>query len=324
MIFLREKNINLYSIKLSMVIKKSVLILLVLSLFVLSSCTETTTKSGPVGEYANCNGDNLQMITASFADFAPVSSETNSYQPGEEIDIEIILINQYTRDIAEGNAKVRLTGDAAISSIFSGAQEVIADTLYSIDPETCLEETTEVSIGPIIYNGEISSKISKEITGLYCYQEPVVVKAFLYYTADETEIGNNLPNGANPPSSVQVTQIDQNPVDVDPGEPTGEMRFKIYLANLGSGTIVENLDDCFVYRDIGYREEFDLSISGAYDIDCPDSVQLARGEKTDVVSCIVSGIDSTNLGSQASEITITLSGFAYEDTIPSTTIWLEP
>ena len=85
-----------------------------------------------------------------------------------------------------------------------------------------------------------------------------------------------------------------------------------------------DLDDCFVYRDIGYREEFDLSISGAYDIDCPDSVQLARGEKTDVVTCIVSGIDSTNLGSQASEITITLSGFAYEDTIPSTTIWLEP
>ncbi len=307
-----------------MITKKSVLILLALSLFVLSSCTTTTTTSGPTGEYASCNGDDLQMITAAFADFAPVSSETNPYQPGEEIDIEVILTNKYTREIVEGNAKVRLTGDTAISSIFSGAQQVTADTLYAIDSQTCLEETTEVEVGPIVYNGEISSKIAKEVTGLYCYQEPVVVKAFLYYTAQEEEIGDNLPAGANPPSGVQVTQIDQNPVDVDLGESTGEMRFKIYLANLGTGTILESLDDCFEYRDIGYREEFDLSVTGAYTIDCPDEIQLSRGEKTDVVTCLVTGIDSTNLGSQASEITITLSDFAYEDTIPSTTIWLEP
>lgn len=308
-----------------MINKKSVLILLVLSLFVLSSCTSTTTKTGPAGEYAACNGDGPQMITASFADFAPVSSETNPYQPGEDIDIEVILINKYTRDIVAGNAKVRLTGDAAIASIFSGAKEVSADTLYSIDSQTCLEETTEVDVGPIIYNGEITSKISKELTGLYCYQEPVVVKAFLYYTPTEEEIGNNLPAGANPPSSVQVTQIDQDPVDVDPGEATGQMRFKIYLANIGTGTILPSLDDCFEYRDVGYREEFNLAVSGAYpNIDCPDTVQLTRGEKTDVVTCLLTGIDSTNLGSQASEITITISGFAYEDTIPSTTIWLEP
>jgi predicted small secreted protein len=307
-----------------MVTKKSVIILLVLSLFVLSSCTQTNTKSGPVGEYANCNGDGSQMITAKFADFAPVSSETDTYQPGEEIDVEVVLTNLYTRNIAEGNAKVRLTGDAAITSIFSGAKETMAENLYSIDTETCLEETTEVSVGPIIYNGEISSKIAKEITGLYCYQEPVVVKAFLYYTAKEEEIGDNLPAGANPPSSVQVTQIEQNPVDVDPGEPSGQMRFKIYLANLGTGTIIPSLGDCFEYRDVGYREEFDLSVTGAYSIDCPEKVTLTRGEKTDVVTCLVTGIDSTNLGEQASEITITLSGFAYEDSIPSTTIWLEP
>ena len=158
-----------------MVTKKSVLILLVLSLFVLSSCTQTTTKSGPSGEYANCNGDESQMITAAFADFAPVSSESNAYQPGEDIDVEVILTNLYSREIAEGKAKDRLTGDAAISTIFSGAEEIISDKLYAIDPETCLEETTEVEVGPIVYNGEISSKISKEITGLYCYQEPVVV-----------------------------------------------------------------------------------------------------------------------------------------------------
>jgi hypothetical protein len=102
------------------------------------------------------------------------------------------------------------------------------------------------------------------------------------------------------------------------------MRFKIYLANLGTGTIIPSLGDCFEYRDVGYREEFDLSVTGAYSIDCPEKVTLTRGEKTDVVTCLVTGIDSTNLGEQASEITITLSGFAYEDSIPSTTIWLEP
>lgn len=308
-----------------MISKKSVMFLFLFGVVFLSACT-TSTKTGSVtGAYATCNGDDTQMVTATFADFAPVSSEESPYQPGDDIDTEIVLTNKYTKDIDSGNVKVRLTGDAAIDTIFSGAREETAETLYAIDPDTCLEETTETDVGPIVYNGEITTKISKELTGLYCYEEPVVVKAYLYYTADSNEIGENLPSGSNPPSSVQVTQIDQNPVDIDSGQDTGEMRFKIYLGNVGTGSIVPSLDDCFQYRDTSYREEFKLQVTqSAYNIECPEDVKLSRGDKTDVVTCLVTGIDSTNLGSQASEITITLSDFAYEDTIPSTTIYLEP
>ena len=304
--------------------KKGVLIVLIIGLLLVTSCNTTKNTSGVTGAYATCYGDETQMVTAQFADFAPVSSQENPYTAGEDIDIEVILSNKYTRDIEAGKAKVRLTGDSAISSIFSNAKEVSASTLYMIDTATCLEETTEVDLGPIVYQGDISTPISKEITGLYCYEEPVEVKAYLYYTADATEIGTNLPAGSNPPSGIQVTQIDQGPVDVDTGEATGDMRFKIYLVNSGTGTIVPSLDDCFTYREASYREEFKLKVTGAYNIECPEDVALSRGEKTDVVTCLVTGIDSSNLGTQPSEITITLSGFAYEDVIPSTTIWLEP
>ena len=307
-----------------MIIKKSEMVFFLLGIALLSACTTQQTSSGVVGAYADCYGDETQMVSASFADFAPVSSEANPYQAGDDIDVEVILTNKFTEDIDSGKAKVRLTGDAAIDTIFSGASEESSGVLYGIDPETCTEETTEVDVGPIVYQGEITTTVNKEITGLYCYEEPVVVKAYLYYTALAEEIGTNLPTGSNPPSSVQVTQIEQNPVDIDQGEALGEMRFKIYLQNVGTGTIVSGLDDCFQYRDAGYREEFSLSVDGAYDIDCPEDVKFSRGDKTDVITCLVTGIDSTNLGSQASELTITLGDFAYEDTIPSTTIWLEP
>lgn len=307
-----------------MVRKKVVLAVLAFALLLVSACTTETSSSGVQGAYARCFGDDPQMVTADFADFAPVSSEANPYQSGEDIDVEVVLTNLFSQDIPAGAAKARLTGDAAISSLFTGAKEVSADTLYAIDPETCLQETTELDLGPIQYQGEISTKIQKEITGLYCYQQPVIVKAFLYYTADANEIGETLPSGSNPPSSVQVTKVEQNPVDVDPGEAEGQMRFKIYLENKGTGTVVPSLDDCFQYRDTSYREEFKISVDGAYTIECPEDVKLSRGDKTDVVTCLVSGIDSTNLGSQASEITITLSDFAYEDQIPSTSIWIEP
>ena len=122
---------------------------------------------------------------------------------------------------------------------------------------------------------------------------------------------------------MQVTQIDQNPVDIDSGETTGEVRFKVYLENVGTGTIVPSLDDCFQYRDAGYREEFSISVDKT-NIDCPGDTKLSRGDKTDVITCLVTDIDSTNLGPEPREITITLSGFAYEDIIPSTIVWLEP
>ncbi len=307
-----------------MVQTKLVMVFFLFGVLFIAACTTSNTTSGVVGVYVNCNGDETQMVTAIFADFAPVSSEVNPYQAGDDIDTEVVLINKNTEDISSGKAKVRLTGDAAISTIFSGAQQKSAETLYAIDPDTCLEETTEVDVGPIVYEGEITTKVSKEFTGLYCYEAPVVVKAYLYFTADANEIGTNLPSGSNPPSGVQVIKIEQNPVDIDTGESTGQMRFKIYLENVGTGSIVSSLDDCFEYRDASYREEFKISVNGAYTIECPSDVKLSRGDKTDVISCLVTNIDSTNLGSQASEITITLDDLVYEDTIPSTTVWLEP
>lgn len=303
--------------------KKGVIIIL-LFILAIAGCTTQQNNSGVTGAYAACYGDEMQMVTAEFADYAPVSTEENPYAPGEEIDVEVILSSKYTKDIEEGKAKVRLTGDSAIDTIFSGAKEVNADTLYSIDTESCLQETTEVNLGPIVYQGDITTKINKEITGLYCYEEPVVIKAYLYLTGDATKIGMTLPAGSNPPSGVQVTQIEQDPVDIDQGESTGEMRFKIYLANLGTGTIVPTLNDCFEYRDTSFREELKVNVNGAYNIECPKDVALSRGEKTDVVTCKMTGIDSKNLRGDTTEIEIILSDFAYEDTIPSTTIWLEP
>ena len=308
-----------------MVSKKMVMVFLLIGVLFIYGCEGGQTVSSLQGAYANCFGDNTQMISAAFESFAPVSSEENPYEPGEEIDITVVFESFYTEDIEENNVKARLTGDAALENIFSGASIQNGDTLYGIDTETCLTEDTELDIGPIIYQGDITTKVSKEITGLYCYAQPVVVKGYLYFTEDSTEIGENLPSGSNPPSSVQVTQIEQNPVDVDRDDNSGDMRFKIYLQNLGTGTIVESLDDCFGYRDTGYDEEFHISVTGAYDtIECPETVKLSRDERTDVVTCKITGIDVTNLGDAPSEITITLDEFAYEDEIPSTTIWLEP
>lgn len=306
-----------------MIRKKGVKVFFILGLIFLFACTPAARTSGVEGAYANCYGDETQMVIAEFAAFAPVSSETAPYHPGEDIDIEVSLVNQNTQDIDAGDVKVRLFGEA-LTSIFSGAQVKSADALYAIDPETCITETSEVEIGPLKYEGDTTTKITKEITGQYCYEAPVVVKAFLYFTDNSAEIGDNLPSGSNPPSSVQITKIEQNPVDVDRESNTAQMRFKLYLENVGTGTIVENLDSCFEYRDASYQEEFSLSIDGAYTIECPDTVKLSRAEKLDVVTCKVTGIDVSNLGTQPSEVTITLSNFAYEDEIPSTTIWLEP
>jgi len=296
-------------------------ILLLLAILFLYGCT-TQAPSGVLGVYANCNGDDTQMVTAAFADFAPVSLETSPYQAGEDIDVEVILVNKHSEDIDAGSVKVKLTGEAAMEDIFSGADVQEAEMLYAIDPETCLEEDTEIDMGPIVYEKTTTTTISKEITGSYCYAHDVVVKGFLYLTADATEIGDTLPTGSNPPSSVQVTMVEQNPVDVDADE--ASMRFKIYLENVGEGTIVEDLDECFEYRDTSYREEFTLTVDGPYTTECPEDVKLSRGERTDVVTCKITDIDTTNLGDDPIEFTITLSGFAYEDEIPSTTIWVEP
>ncbi len=305
--------------------KKGGVIALLLLVILMYGCTTSTTSSGSVtGAYANCYGDETQMITAEFASFAPVSSQDAPYTAGEEIDIEVELTNKYTEDIETGNVKVRLTGEAAEDSIFTGAEEVTADTLYAIDSETCLEESREVEIGSIVYMGDTTTEISKEITGEYCYKQDIVVKGFLYFTDDSSEIGTTLPSGSNPPSSVQITQIEQNPVDVDRSTGEGDMRFKLYIENVGDGTIVESLDTCFDYREASYKEEFTLTTDGPYNLDCPDDVALNREDKSDVISCTVDGIDASNLGDSAFEVTFTFSDFAYVEEIPSTTIYIEP
>jgi len=303
-------------------LNKKKVILLFLGLIFLYGCTQAPTGGLP-GAY-DCYGDDPAMVSATFDPFAPISSEDNPYQPGEEIEIAIEMTNYFSESIAEGNAKVRLVGEAAIENIFTGASEVTATELYEIDIETCLPEPIEVEIGPIIYKGDITTKISKEISGLFCYQKPVEVKAFLYYTENSNEIGTNLPAGANPPSSVQVVDLQQNPVDVDRDSDTGDMRFKIFLQNVGEGTIIPSLGECFEYRETGFREEFNIKVEGGYNIECPETVKLSRDEKSDVVTCKVTGIDRKNLSPNPVEITITLDGFAYEDNIPATQIWLEP
>jgi hypothetical protein len=307
-----------------MLSRKSVLVLFVVSILFITACESgTQDTTGPAsGAYIDCYGDEAQMITAEFDPFAPVSSLDSPYGSGEEIDVEVILKNKLPYDIDEGKVKVRLTGESAINTIFAGAHETTAGQLFGSDVDTCLEEEVTVDVGPITYAGTTTTKISKEITGLYCYDEPIVVKAFLYFTKDVNEIGTNLPRGSNPPSSIQVTDIQQNPVNI--GTAGGEMRFKIFLQNIGTGRIVENLNQCFEAGEVGDREELKINVQGAYNIECPDTVKLSRDEKTDVISCIVSDIDTTNLGPSAIETTIILSGFAYEDEIPPTTIWLEP
>jgi hypothetical protein len=308
--------------------KKVGMIFFAIVLITIAGCqpTETSTAGQVVGAYANCYGDDTKMVSASFDDFAPLSSESSPYQPGENIDVSVILTSFFSDDIAAGKAKVRLTGDAAVDSIFTGAKTESADTLYEIDTETCLTEETEVEIGPIIYQGDITTQVQKDITGLYCYEQDVIVKGYLYYTTNVNNIGKNLPVGSNPPSSLQITKIEQNPVDVDGDGESADLRFKIYLQNVGGGTIVPSLEECFKYRENSFREEFKLTIEEpfAYNVECPSEIKLSRDEKTDVVSCKVTDIDTTNLGSNPSEITIRLSGFAYEDTIPSTTIYIEP
>jgi len=293
-------------------------------LFIMGCGGEGDTGVATEGYYGCYNSDN-SMIDAYFDEYAPLSSDTNTYQPGEEIDVNVILVNKMPDDLDENIVKVRLKGDAAIESIFTGAQIVNNPALYSVDTETCLTTEEEAVVGPIIYQPELSTKISKEIAALYCYEKPVEVHGYLFFTEEETEIGMNLPTGANPPSGVRVTLIEQNPVDVDRDSNTASLRFKIYIQNTGTGTVIESLDECFEYREMGYREELTLAVEGAYaQTECSQDVRLSRESREDVITCTVEGIDPSNLGPQASELIITLSDFAYEDEIASTTIWLEP
>ncbi|MFH1971860.1 MAG: hypothetical protein ABIJ18_00095 [archaeon] len=306
-----------------MKLKKYITFAVLVSFLFIMGCTGTTTTS--TGAYYNCFASDNSMIDAYFDEYAPFSSAANTYQPGEEIDVDVVLVNKMPEDIDAGDVKVKLKGDAILDNIFTGAKTVTSPKLYSIDKDTCLTSEEQVELGPLKYKQDISTTVTKEIAGLYCYAMPVEVKAYLFYTELEEELGVNLPSGSNPPSAVRITQIDQDPVSVSGDGKSAELRFKLTIENTGTGTIIPSLADCFTYIEPGEREDLKVTVTGAYkNIECDEDVRLNRDTQDDTITCIVTGVDPTNLGPLASEITITLYDFAYEDVIDSVNIWIEP
>jgi len=287
----------------------------VLAMF-LAGCTGTTASTG----YYKFTGN--KMVTATFVSDAPVSMETAPYEKGDEIDVAVELTNKLPEDLAAGQVKVRLTGDATMPNFFTGAKEMLSPLLKKID-EQGVENPEEVEIGPLKYVGEVSGKVTKTITGQYCYSHPVKVKANLFYTAKAEEIGSNLDSGSNPPSSVQVIAITQRPVDVTNN--VGELDFKVTVKNEGTGRVIASLGDCFKFRDRREKQELKLEAKGAYNVDCENGgiVSLQEDTQEKIVDCTVKGIDPANLGKVPSELTLTLTNFAYEDEIAPVTIWLE-
>lgn len=297
------------------------LILFSLVLLVLSGCQDQSSNGSVQGPY-RISGN--QMVEAKFAPYAPVTLQNDPYKKGEDIDVAVELTNKHTEDIPEGNVKVRLTGDAAIPAFFQGAQIVTAPELRAYDIISNRGLSEEVELGPLTYVGEIPTEVSKKITGEYCYQYPVKVKGFLYYTDNSQDMGINLPSGSNPPSSLQVTSITQRPVNIQDNE--GTLRFRVTVRNIGNGVLVGSLNDCFKYREIREREYFTIIAEGAYPMTCENDgyVRLSRETREKVVDCTVSGIDLMNINKEPSELTLTLTNFAYEEPIPSVNVWLEP
>ncbi|MDD4878234.1 MAG: hypothetical protein PHO02_04320 [Candidatus Nanoarchaeia archaeon] len=278
--------------------------------------------TGPAGStgYYKYTGD--KMVTASFVRDAPVSLETAPYEKGDDIDVAVELTNKLPEDVPAGKVKVRLTGDATMPNFFTGAKEMLSPLLKKMD-ENGIANPDEIELGPIKFVGDVSGKITKTITGQYCYSYPVKVKANLFYTAKAEEIGSNLDSGSNPPSSVQVIAITQRPVDVTNN--VGELDFKVTIKNKGTGTVVASLGDCFKFRDRREKQELKLEAKGAYNIECEKGgiVTLQEDTQEKIVDCTVKGIDPANLGKVPSELTLTLTNFAYEDEIAPVTIWLE-
>jgi hypothetical protein len=297
------------------------LLFLSIVLLIISGCEGTTTSTSVTGPYT-VSGN--AMIEAKFAKDLPISMENDPYVAGENIEVVVELTNKHTEDVPQGNVKVRLTGDASISNFFEGAQEVVAPVLPGYDVAIGQAIPEEVELGPIKYVADLPTKQSNQITGQYCYAYPVKVKAFLYYTDRSENIGTTLPSGTNPPSSVQVTKIDQQAVDVRDG--AANMRFRVTIKNVGSGYLVPSMSECFTYRGRREREYVTVAAEGAYPITCENDgvVRLSSETKEKIVTCDVTGIDPSNLGTQPSELSLTLAGFAYESEIPSVAVWIEP
>src|SRR3989339_681757 len=253
--------------------------ILLSALLLMSGCQQGVT--GTPEAYYKFTGD--KAIDAKFLEGSPASSEIDTYQKRENVDVVVELINRMTEDVPAGKVKVRLTGDAAVKTFFEGATEEQNSALYAIDTETGIATPEEVDLGPIRYVGDLTTKVSKKISGQYCYSLPV-------------KVGDN-------------------------GK--GELRFKVTIQNVGSGTVISSLTDCFKFRDTTAREDLKFEANGAYPIDCgTDPARLSRTDRSRTIDCKVTGIDTTNLGPDASELTLTMSDFAYEDDLQPVNIWL--
>ncbi len=296
-------------------------IVIILGLLLLVACTpgETSTVEGPY------KFTGPQAIEAKFVPGSPETLEANPYQSGEEIDVAVELTNRLTETVPAGNVKVRLTGDAAVPSFFSGAKEAANPELLGIDEKTGQPTKEEVELGPLSYVGELTTKISKKLSGQFCYSFPVRVKGFLYYTTKAEEIGTTLATSSNPPSRLQVTAVEQRTVDAEDAT-RGNLKFKVTVQNTGTGMVLPALSDCFKYRTRSDRESLQLTASGAYDITCDNGgvVRLSRDTKSKTMNCVAHNVDLGNLGKDPSELTLTLSNFAYQEEILPATIWLEP
>lgn len=290
-------------------------------LLAISACTtsDTSTVEGPY------KFTGPQAIEANFVANSPETLETNPYQGKESIDVAVELTNRLTENVPAGSVRVRLTGDAAVQSFFTGAKETVNPEIMGIDVETGQPSKEEVELGPIQYVGELTTKISKKISGQTCYSFPVRVKAFLYYTTKAEEIGTNLAVSSNPPSRVQVKAIEQRTVDPDNAN-TGKLKFTVTIQNDGSGMVLPSMNDCFKFRSRSERELLQLSARGAYPITCDNNgvVRLSRDTKLKVVNCVANNVNLGNLGKDPSELTLTLSNFAYQEEIQPVTVWLEP
>ena len=289
------------------------------AILIVAGCQQQTAAQAG---YYKFTGD--KAIEAKFLEGSPTSSELDTYQKDENIETVVELVNRLPEEVPAGQVKVRLTGDAAIQTFFEGAHEATNPKIFPIETGTGVATPEEVEVGPVRYVGELTTKVSKKITGQYCYSMPVKTKANLFYTNKETDIGTNLPAGSNPPSTVQVIQVQQGTVNkADDGK--GELRFKVTIKNMGKGKLIPSLDDCFKYRERTEREEITLEAKGAYPVTCEDNpVKLSRTDQSKIVDCKVTGVDMTNLNAEPSELSLTLKGFAYEEDLEPVTIWLEP
>lgn len=292
-----------------------------LTLFLTGCMGQNDVGVGPQGPYLYSAPT---AIEANFVPGIPMTSEHNPYQKGETIPVSIELRNQLPEDLPENTVKLRLTGDAAIPNYFTGAREETSPRLYARDFYMGMEMPEEVDMGPITYIGDLPAKTPKTITAQYCYQVPVKVVAFLYYTNYANEIGRNLVPSSHPPSRIRISDILQYPARVRE-DGTADMRFRITVKNEGPGTIIESMDNCFKYRDRTERELVKLNAHGAYNIDCGDGIiRLSRDTKIGTIDCTVSGIDPSNFSPLPSQVFLTLTDFAYEENIKSVTIYLEP